>query len=170
MKNHTTATDSDLSGHTDTLTRAKSLIQSARFTDAINLLTTLASRTPVDAVTSEARYILAVAYRYEKDYPSALHILDELVTNHPDMGRAYQEQGYNYLALNRANDATKAFELAVNYNPGLVASWKALISFYDLSGHTNRARLAQEQLTYLESLPRDLVAVIDLIHEGRLYK
>ena len=88
----------------------------------------------------------------------------------PDYGRAYQELGYCYLAQNQPEQAAGAFAMAVELNPGLVASWKSLVNLHARDDRSERARFARVQLDYLESLPPELRGVIDLVHEGSLLK
>jgi tetratricopeptide (TPR) repeat protein len=118
----------------------------------------------------EVHYMLAVARRYLHDFDGALASIDELLRVRPGYGRAYQEQGYSFLGLNRPEQATRAFAAAVEANPGLIASWRALANLHERDGHRQQAGFAQAQLDYLAELPPELVGVIDLTHEGRLLK
>lgn len=170
MKDRAAATAYSAASDTECLSQAQSLIKGGRFAEAVSLLTAMTQRTTADAVSTDAWYMLAVASRYAKDFNTALNTLEGLLIKQPDYGRAYQEQGYNYLALNRVNDAARSFEQAVDHNPALVASWKALTGLYKIGNNQHRLKQAGEQLAYLDSLPSDLVAVIDLMHEGRIYK
>ena len=119
---------------------------------------------------AEVHYMLAVARRYLNEIDGALASIDELLRVRPGYGRAYQEQGYCFLGLNRPEQATRAFLAAVESNPGLVASWRALANLHKRDGHRRQAEFAQAQLDYLAGLPPELVGVIDLTHEGRLLK
>jgi tetratricopeptide (TPR) repeat protein len=119
---------------------------------------------------TEARYMLAVARRYNRDLDGALETLDELLLDQPEFGRAYQERGHTLLALNRPEAATRAFSRAVELNPGLMASWKALINLHAGEGRNREADFARSQFEYLEGLPPELRGVIDLLHEDKLFK
>jgi tetratricopeptide (TPR) repeat protein len=119
---------------------------------------------------TEARYMLAVSQRYRKDFRAALTTLDDLVVRRPEFGRAHQERGHTLLALNRPGAATTAFSRAVELNPGLMASWKALINLHAGEGDKRKADFARSQCEYLESLPPALRGVIDLLHEDKLFK
>ena len=114
--------------------------------------------------------MLAVAQRYLKDYDGAIASAREALELRPDYGRAFQEIGYSLLGQNRPEPAAEAFAAAVDINPGLVASWKALVNLHARDDRSERARFAQVQLDYLESLPPELRGVIDLVHEGSLLK
>lgn len=58
----------------------------------------------------------------------------------------------------------------MRHNPALPASWKELVRLYLEAGMDKHYEAAQEQLKRLTSLPRELVAVTSMIHEGRLYR
>ena len=154
----------------DRLRLAKDLIESARFDDAeAALLDMIEDKLPPHHA-AEGLYMLAVTRRYLRAYDAALETIDDLLRLRPDYGRAYQEQGYVYLARNRPGDAFRAFSAAVDLNPGLVASWRSLVNLNARDDRGERARFAKTQLEYLESLPPELVGVIDLVHEGQLLK
>ena len=114
--------------------------------------------------------MLAVARRYLKDYEGALESVAALLRLRPDYGRAWQERGHACLALNRPTQAARAYSAAVEFNPGLVASWKSLAKLHAREGQDRREKFARAQLAYLAELPPELAGVIDLIHEGSLLK
>ena len=154
----------------DTLARAREEIRSAHFKEAETSLLQLLDQ-PVDEFhETEALYTLAVARRYDKDFVGALEALYRLIELNPEHGRAYQERGHTFLAMNKPEEATKAFAVAVDINPGLVASWKALANLHRRAGHERKAQFAQSQVDYLESLGPELLGVLDLMHEGKLFK
>ncbi len=152
------------------LGRAKRLIQSAQFVEAEALLRGLLNESADAHSATEARYSLAVALRYRKDYPEALRALEALLAEESEHARAYQERGHTYLSLNQPADAAGAFARAVDLNPALLASWKALANLFRHAGRDDRARFAQNQADALALLPPDLLHVTDLIHEGKIYK
>jgi len=130
----------------------------------------LADELPEPHHDAETCYLLAVARRYKKDFDGALACIDKLLRLRPGYGRAYQEKGYSCLGLNRPDLAERAFSAAVESNPGLMASWKALANLRARAGNRQPANFAQAQLDYLAELPPELAGVIDLIHEGKLLK
>ncbi|HZX25246.1 MAG TPA: sulfotransferase [Woeseiaceae bacterium] len=156
--------------HERALAGARQLIQAARFEEAEAAMLDVLGEAPAPLLEAEARYTLAVARRYAKNYEGALQAADELLALRPEYGRAWQEKGYTWLAMNRPAEAAAAFAHATELNPGLTGSWKALVNLYGNAGREHRARHAQNQVEYLASLPQELLAVIDLIHEGKLYK
>ncbi len=114
--------------------------------------------------------MIAVARRYRKDFRGALAATEALIEKKPDHGRVWQERGHTLLSLNQPDEAASAFGRAVELNPGLAAAWRALANLHAKAGRTGPARFAASQVEYLDSLPRELAGVIDLIHEGKLYK
>ena len=70
------ATDATDTGIGERLEQAKRLIQSARFADARSLLSDIIEQAPGAFFETEARYMLAVTYRYLKNYDQALATLD----------------------------------------------------------------------------------------------
>ncbi|MDZ7783225.1 MAG: sulfotransferase [Halioglobus sp.] len=115
-------------------------------------------------------YNLAVARRYGGDCKAALDTLEALVARDPEYGRAHQERGHNLLSLNRPAEAAAAFARAVDLNPGLLASWKALAALYEHAGRGERARAVARRVKELEALPSELRNAMDLLHEGHLRK
>ena len=157
-------------GTPENLTLAKELIQTARFGDAISSLEQLLASEPEDDDRVEALYMLAVAQRYGNQPVKALTTLDTLLAENPEYARAHQERGHLFLSLNRSEDAALAYARAADLNPALHASLKALVNLEERAGRKQQAQLAREQLDFLKRLPPELVNVLDLIHENKLYK
>lgn len=152
------------------LAKARSLIESAAFDEAEAVLHALLDEDLNPRARADALYTMAVAHRYAKRHDAALTVLDEVVSAWPEHGRAYQEQGYVYLAQNRAVDAANAFRQAVGFNPGLAASWTALAGLEACAGHDAPAAFARARADRLKALPRELASATDLMHERRLGK
>ena len=169
-----TSTDSTLQPevkpHTESLEQARDLIQGTRFSEAAAILRTLLE-TPLSHENEvEALYMLAVVQRYTRQHDRALQTLKALVTKDPGYARAYQEQGHSYLAVNEPGSAQHAYARAVELNPALPASWRVLAGLYDRAGLQQEAARARRQLTFLESLPAELVSVYSLLHQDKLRK
>ena len=96
--------------------------------------------------------------------------LETLLTENSEHARAHQERGHIFLSLNRSEDAAPAYARAVELNPALKASLNALVNLEERLGRTEQARMARERLDYLNRLPPELVNVLDLLHENKLYK
>ena len=152
------------------LSRAKELIQNAHFENAASFLQELLSgELDVDDEV-EALYMLAVAQRYGKRTDATLITLATLLDKDRDYSRAYQEQGHVYLTLNKSADATQAFSKAVELNPGLLASWKALVALYKRTGQMQASQVAGQQAYFLSQLPPELLSVTSFIYENKTHK
>ncbi|MBA6222578.1 sulfotransferase, partial [Colwellia sp. MB02u-18] len=84
--------------------------------------------------------------------------------------RANQEQGFIHLALDEPALAKISFEKAVKLNPSLVTSWQALIHLYRDEKQQDNMQKAANQLEKLKKLPPALLAVTELMYEGKLLK
>ena len=116
----------------------------------------------------EAQYALAVAQRHQHQWTASLATLAGILESRPSFGRAHQETGYNYIALENFSRAGAAFERAIAADPSLVNSWKCLAKLYHDDGNAERLKAVEEQLAFLESLPAELLAVISYLSDNRL--
>ena len=146
------------------------LIQTAKFSDAINQSKQLLRKTSDKQNNIELWYLIAVAQRYAKDFTSALSSVDELLKHDVTHSRAHQEQGFINLALDQPIQAMVSFKKAVKLNPSLVASWQALIQLHHDKNEVEEVQQAANQLDKLKELPPALLAVTELMHEGKLLK
>jgi len=146
------------------------LIQTAKFNEAIKQSKRLMAQTSEQYNQIELWYLIAVAQRYAKDFSSALTSINELIKFDKNHSRGNQEQGYIYLALHQTEQAKTAFEYAVKLNPSLIASWQELIQLYHEEKQQENVQRAANQLARLKKLPTPLLAVTELMHEGKLLK
>ena len=150
------------------------LIQKANFNDSISQCAELIELSHNTADKVEIYYLQAVAHRYNKEPSNALTSIKQLLILDESHSRAHQELGHIYLALQQTEQAQQAFEKAVNLNPTLVGSWQELIEIYRQSKPNNeqqeKLQQAANQLAKLKTLPPALLAVTELIHEGKLLK
>ena len=158
------------SGVPENLALAKQLIQAARFGEAILLAQDLLASALDTDDRVEVLYLLAVAQRYDNRHDRALATLDTLLAENPEYARAHQERGHIFLSRNRSEDAAPAYARAVELNPALQASLKVLVNLEERLGRMEQAHTARERLDYLNRLPPELVNVLDLLHEHKLYK
>ncbi|MEJ2535189.1 MAG: sulfotransferase, partial [Gammaproteobacteria bacterium] len=119
---------------------------------------------------AEARYVLAVAQRYQGRPGDGLETIDRLLRDEPGYGRAWQERGHALLALKKNAEARESFEQALRFNPALPGSWQMLVRAYGDAGMEKHQRAARDQLERLQNLPRELISVTSMIHEGKLYR
>jgi tetratricopeptide (TPR) repeat protein len=142
-------------------------IASGNFAGALQDIYRLLAINPDHA---EALYMAAVCYRYTQNYDKAQAALDTLMPLSYDRGRVYQEQGHLHLALNNPQKALAAFANACQLNPVLVASWQSQQQILEAMGRPEDAQQALAQVQRLRALPKALVAVSDLMAQGKLLK
>ena len=118
----------------------------------------------------ETLYLAAVVYRYAGQARPALDMLERLKALAPEHGRAHQEEGHLRKALNDAPGALAAYARAAQFNPALDAAWRGQLEILEASGRTQAAAQIRQRLDALLALPKPLVAVTDLISQGRLLK
>lgn len=114
----------------------------------------------------EGLYCLAVCQRLQEKYLESLKNISRILAEEPDHGRAYQERGYIHRKLGESSEAMAAFEKAVELNPALFGSWRALA---EMPSYPKRQQ-AQQHVAWLSSLPPELVSVTSLIHQRKLYQ
>tara|TARA_R110000744_G_scaffold1843_5_gene6828 strand:- start:15422 stop:17413 length:1992 start_codon:yes stop_codon:yes gene_type:complete len=151
----------------DLLQTAQARMYAGEFHEAVALLDDAIKSDP-DAV--EARYMRAVCHRYLKDVPAAAADLSALKQMSPDFGRAYQEEGHLHRDSGNAERALLAYQRACQFNPALLASWKAQAAALRSLGRAVEADQVEAQARRLENLPKDLVSVTHLLYEGKLLK
>ena len=142
-------------------------ITSGQFDQALAELQKLLDQDPNH---TDAHYMAAVCCRYQKNYSQAQHHLDALIDDAPDRGRLYQEQGHLYRAQSLTDRAIVAYQAACQLNPALIASWQAQAELLAVVGNSTDAQLVQRQVQYLQAMAKPLLAVTDLMEQGKLYK
>jgi tetratricopeptide (TPR) repeat protein len=118
----------------------------------------------------EALYLKAVCARYLGKLEGALEWLGQLRAVDPEFGRAYQEEGHVRLAQGDPARALIAYRRACQFNPALAASWRRQAEILSRTGQAGEARQAAFQADWIESQPREVVAAMNHLHEGRLHK
>ena len=151
----------------DVLARAQQQIVAKRFDEALRGLAPVLESEPDNA---DALYLTAVCRRYRGDNRDALDVLARLNDLQPEHGRACQEEGHNYRDLGLPEEALRAYARACRFNPALEASWRGQLAILEHQGHSAEATQVRAQLDWLQSLPKPLVGVIDLVAQGRLLK
>lgn len=112
----------------------------------------------------------AACARYLGQFDIALDYLEKLKALRPDYGRAHQEEGHVYLASNQPDVALAAYQRACQYNPSLIASWRRQAEIFASLGNDLASRQAASQVEMLSRQPREVLAVMNFLHEGRLAK
>ena len=143
-------------------------IQAAKFNEAITQSKALQKQTLDKQYQIELWYLIAIAQRYSKEFSNALISINALLKLNKEHSRANQEKGYIHLTLKQAEQAKISFEKAVKLNPSLVASWQELIQLYRETEQMDDVQKSANQLAKLKKLPPALLAVTELMHEGKL--
>jgi len=151
----------------DVLAGVQQKIVAKRFDEALRDLEPLLEQEPEN---TDALYMSAVCCRYKGECEAALERLARLKDLLPEHGRAFQEEGHNYRDLGRPDDALLAYARACRFNPALEASWRGQLTILSNKGLDVAAGQIKVQLDWLQSLPKPLVAVIDLVAQGQLLR
>lgn len=159
-----TATDKDI----DAITAAvQEKMRRGEFSNASQQLDAFLKKHPNQ---TDVLYMRAVCARYLKNYSEALGFLNDLKAIKPDYGRAYQEEGHIYRAINDMTKALNAYQRACAFNPSLDVSWRRQGEILAASGKPAEARQATAQSEWLAALAPAVRAAMNHIHEGRLLK
>jgi len=146
---------------------AQKLLQSGDFAGGLDA----AKRMLVQSLDdTEALYIAAVAARYLKHYGDAADYLFQLHAAAPEYGRAWQEAGHLAHAQGDAEQALAAFARATRFNPALESSWRMQAELLGALSRSGDAAAATAQADRLKSMPRELLAATNHLHEGRLLR
>ncbi|KCZ92962.1 tetratricopeptide repeat-containing sulfotransferase family protein [Hyphomonas johnsonii] len=146
---------------------ARKAMQAGDFAAAAAMARDILSDQPAH---QDALYVAAVCARYEGRHADAAKHLADLKTVVPDFGRAHQEEGHLKRKLGDTAGALGAFERATRCNPALVASWTLQADLHTQLGHPDAAANARAQAERLRALPRELLAVMNHVHEGRIFR
>ena len=149
------------------LKAAQTALQASEFAKGLALAENLLAEQRRDP---EALYLAAVASRYLGKHSDAGKHLGALHQAMPEYGRAWQEEGHLALALGDKTKALETFARATRFNPALTASWREQAKLLSAAGRNAEAAAANAQLERLSSLPRELIAVTNHLHEGRLLR
>jgi tetratricopeptide (TPR) repeat protein len=151
----------------DRLQQAQAAMQAGRFGDASELAAQILAS---DGGDQDGLYMAAVAARYLGDTDQARTHLRALKQVAPDYGRAFQEEGHLNKAIGDHRGALIAYQTATRCNPALTASWQAQADLLRAAGQPAEADQALAQLQRIKALPRELLAVTNHLHEGRILR
>ena len=143
---------------------AQRQLQAGNLDSAKKIVQTVLGENPSDI---DAIYTRAVISRLEGAFDGAIDSLQTVIKVQAENGRAHQELAMNYLSKNDPMSAGRALESAVSMDPSLLQSWKLLVALYQKSG-SNKALDAQRQVSFLESLPDELLTVISYLASDRM--
>ncbi len=146
--------------------RIRALLDRSQFAAALTAAETLLVEVPENR---DVLYMIAVSQRYLGRIPDALATLERFEKIHPDYSRLFQERGHCRVAERAADAAIQAYLRAVNLNPALPASWKALQVLFHMSGQAANADMATAQVTALSNLPVEIVTASSMFADGEIY-
>ena len=138
------------------LSDATQAVKDSRFQDAIKGLKVILKDHPDNIDTL---YLAAVSSRFLKQFDDATKYIEALLSNAPDMGRAYQELGHLNRDMGNKEKAIRHYRQACEHNPALVASWNALYQYFLKDQNQPAADHALKQLDILKSLPGSLLYI-----------
>jgi tetratricopeptide (TPR) repeat protein len=149
------------------LKEIQAAIAKQNFAGALEALEELLAESPEHG---DALYFKAVCLRYLREYQQARRVLDRLLECFPQNGRGHQELGHWYRDQGRLDQALQAYNRACQLNPALAASFKARLQILRKLGRSEEATRVYNQLQQLETLPEPLIAVTDLLYQGKLLR
>ena len=148
------------------VSRARSQMQKRQFSQALAAAEALLAGFPENR---DVLYLIAVNQRYLGRIPDAIATLERFEVLHADYGRLFQERGHCYRALGDVPAAIIAYHQAVDRNPALPASWKALAVLCKSAGRQAEAENAANVAASLEQLPATVVTANSLFAEGETH-
>src|SRR5262249_31310707 len=143
----------------------RELRKNRRHSEALAAAEALVSLAPGNR---DVLYLTAANLRCMNRIPDALAALQRLEQQHPQFSLLYQERGHCYTSLRDAPRAINAFLRGVNLNPALVASWSMLERLYQMTGDTQNAATAADQVSTLKRLPPEVLQAGSLFSDGDL--
>jgi tetratricopeptide (TPR) repeat protein len=146
--------------------RIRGLLDKSQFAPALTAAETLLARVPENR---DVWYMLAVSQRYLGRVADALATLARFEAIHPEYSRLFQERGHCYAAAREPAGAIDAYLRAVNLNPALPASWKALQVLLRAAGRTEDAATAAAHVAKLASLPPAVVTASSMFADGEIH-
>jgi tetratricopeptide (TPR) repeat protein len=147
--------------------RIRGLLQRNQFAPALAAAETLLARVPENR---DVWYMLAVSQRYLGRVADALATLARFEAIHPEYSRLFQERGHCYVAAGDPGGAIEAYLRAVNLNPALPASWKALQVLFGAAGRPDDAQTAAAHVAKLASLPPAVVTASSMFADGEIHE
>ena len=147
--------------------RIRSLMGRSQFGAALAAAQSLSDDVPENR---DVLYMIAVNQRYLTQIPAALATLRRLEAAHPGYARLFQERGHCLVAAREPGGAVEAYLRAVNLNPALPASWKALQLLFRAAGEDADAATAASHVTTLQKLPVAVVTARSMLAEGEAHE
>jgi len=150
---------------TQRLAELRGLLGQQRFAEVEAAVTPLLEANPGNR---DLLYLMAVAQRMRQQIPEALATLEVLEVYHPRYPRLFQERGHCQVFRRDAPAAIAAFERAVQLNPALPASWKALQNLYRMVQRPADVDRCGQHLATLAALPPEVVTARSMFMDGEI--
>ncbi len=147
------------------ISQATEALKGTRFVEALSLLELNLEK---DSNHIDSLYLAAVCSRYLKNYDDSKKYIQSLLSQAPDMGRAYQELGHLNRDMGNQENSIAHYRQACELNPALLASWKALYDYFRISKNKPAADHAYMQINTLQSIPSVLLYISQILNEGKL--
>ena len=147
------------------ISQATEALKGTRFVEALSLLELNLEK---DSNHIDSLYLAAVCSRYLKNYDDSKKYIKSLLSQAPDMGRAYQELGHLNRDMGNQENSIAHYRQACELNPALLASWKALYDYFRISKNKPAADHAYMQINTLQSIPSVLLYISQILNEGKL--
>ena len=147
--------------------RMRSLLEQGSYQHALDAGQRLLAKVPENR---DVLYMVAVAQRYLRRPEDALETLARLEHAHPAYSRLFQERGHCFAAIADPAAAVGAYLQAVNINPALPASWKALHVLFRASGRAAEAEAAAGHVAKLRSLQPAVVTASSMFADGDVHE
>ena len=147
------------------ISQATEALKGTRFVEALSLLELNLEK---DSNHIDSLYLAAVCSRYLKNYDNSKKYIQSLLSQAPDMGRAYQELGHLNRDMGNQENSIAHYRQACELNPALLASWKALYDYFRISKNKPAADHAYMQINTLQSIPSVLLYISQILNEGKL--
>ena len=147
------------------ISRATEAVKATRFVEALSLLE---SNLVKDPNHIDSLYLAAVCSRYLKNYDDSKKYIESLLSQAPDMGRAYQELGHLNRDIGNQENAITHYRQACELNPALLSSWKVLYDYFRRNKNKPAADHAFMQMNTLQSMPSILLYISQILNEGKL--
>ena len=144
------------------LNEATLAVKENRFDQALNLLEIILKDNP-DHI--DTLYLASVSSRYLKQFGKSMEYIQTLLTNAPDMGRAYQELAHINRDMGNEKKAVTHYRQACELNPALLSSWNCLYKYFNENSNKPAADHALEQINKLKSLPGVLLYIEQILNE-----
>jgi tetratricopeptide (TPR) repeat protein len=146
--------------------RARALLEKRQFAAALAAAEALLAEVPENR---DVLYLIAVSQRYLGRLADALRTLTRFEQVHPTYGRLFQERGHCLKAVGQTDGAIEAYERAVQLNPALPASWRALSELLRSTGRNAESAEADRFAKHMATLPTAIVTGTSLLAEGETY-